>query len=207
MINSEIYSIFPTPIYFSKLKRNLTNEELEVVNQNKLNVGKNKGNLTSKNNYILEDTSLKNLKDELNLRVQDYFKKVISTSNNVSPYITQSWLNYTEVDQFHHKHNHDNSLVSGVFYINCHEQFDTISFFNTKHGVIKFEVKNENTNVWNADSIWYKVNTGDIILFPSSLTHMVNTKKGNNTRISLAFNVFVKGSIGNKIELTELNIN
>ena len=41
-------------------------------------------------------------------------------------------------------------------------------------------------------------------MFPSSLTHMVETKEGNNTRISLAFNVFIKGKIGNNKQLTEL---
>jgi hypothetical protein len=37
---------------------------------------------------------------------------------SVTPYITQSWLNYTETNQYHHKHEHPNSLVSGVFYVN-----------------------------------------------------------------------------------------
>ena len=48
--------------------------------------------------------------------------------------------------------------------------------------------------------------TGDVILFPSSLTHMVETKQGDNTRISLAFNVFIKGTVGNNKNLTELII-
>ncbi len=50
--------------------------------------------------------------------------------NNITPYITQSWLNYTETNQYHHKHQHPNSLVSGVFYINCDDKFDKIKFFN-----------------------------------------------------------------------------
>ena len=33
-------------------------------------------------------------------------------------------------------------------------------------------------------------------MFPSSTTHQVQTKKGNNTRISLAFNTFYKGDLG-----------
>ncbi len=33
---------------------------------------------------------------------------------------------------------------------------------------------------------------------------MVETKQGDNTRISLAFNVFIKGTVGNNKELTEL---
>ena len=48
------------------------------------------------------------------------------------------------------------------------------------------------------------LNTGDILLFKSSLPHAVDIKKGTNIRISLSFNVFLKGTIGNKEELTEL---
>jgi hypothetical protein len=33
---------------------------------------------------------------------------------------------------------------------------------------------------------------------------MVETKEGTNTRISLAFNVFIKGKVGNNKGLTEL---
>ena len=37
-----------------------------------------------------------------------------------------------------------------------------------------------------------------------TITHMVENKEGTNTRISLAFNVFIKGTIGNNKQLTEL---
>ena len=43
-----------------------------------------------------------------------------------------------------------------------------------------------------------------LFLFPSFLHHGVDKKKGTNTRISLSFNVFMKGKIGVKEQLTEL---
>ena len=197
-----INSIFPTPIYISNLARELTNKELLFIDNTKLNVYNNEGNTTSKNNYILNNKEFKTIKEELDLKVQDYFAKVISPSNKITPYITQSWLNYTETNQYHHKHAHPNSLVSGVFYINCHEEHDKIKFFNDRYQTIKTEVKD--WNIWNSETWWFSVKTGDIILFPSSLTHMVETKQGDNTRISLAFNVFIKGTVGNNKNLTEL---
>jgi uncharacterized protein (TIGR02466 family) len=203
-VEFNIEGIFPTPIYFSKLNRELTTKELSFIDKTKENVYKNEGNTTSNDNYILNHKSFKNLKEELDLRIQDYFDKVLSTTENVIPYITQSWLNYTESNQYHHKHAHPNSLVSGVFYIDCNEEHDKIKFFNESYKTIKPEVKD--WNIWNSESWWFTVKTGDIILFPSSLTHMVETKQGDNTRISLAFNIFIKGTIGvNKI-LTELII-
>jgi len=198
-----INSIFPTPIYISNLARELTNKELLFIDNTKLNVYNNEGNTTSKNNYILNNKEFKTIKEELDLKVQDYFAKVISPSNKITPYITQSWLNYTETNQYHHKHAHPNSLVSGVFYINCHEEHDKIKFFKKDlYQTIKPEIKD--WNLYNSETWWFPVKTGDIILFPSSLTHMVDSKQGDNTRISLAFNVFIRGTIGNNKNLTEL---
>jgi uncharacterized protein (TIGR02466 family) len=201
-VEAVINGIFPTPIYISKLNRELTNKELLFIDKNKLDCHKNEGNITSNDNYILNNKLFKDIKKELDLRVQDYFDKVISPANNITPYITQSWLNYTETNQYHHKHQHPNSLVSGVFYINCHEEHDKIKFFKDKYQIIKPEIKD--WNIWNSESWWFSVKTGDVILFPSSLTHMVETKEGTNTRISLAFNVFIKGTVGNNKNLTEL---
>jgi uncharacterized protein (TIGR02466 family) len=203
-VEANINGIFPTPIYISKLDRELTPLELKFVDKNKKDFYKNDGNITSNNNYILNEKPFANIKKELDLRVQDYFDKVISPANNITHYITQSWLNYTETNQYHHKHQHPNSLVSGVFYINCHEEHDKIKFFNDNYKTIKLEVKD--WNMWNSESWWFSVKTGDVILFPSSLTHMVETKEGTNTRISLAFNVFIKGTVGNNKNLTELHL-
>jgi uncharacterized protein (TIGR02466 family) len=201
-VEANINGIFPTPIYISKLNRELTPLELKFVEKSKKDFYKNEGNITTNNNYILNEKPFTNIKKELDLRVQDYFDKVVSPANSITPYITQSWLNYTETNQYHHKHAHPNSLVSGVFYINCHEEHDKIKFFNDNYKTIKPEVKDY--NIWNSESWWFSVKTGDVILFPSSLTHMVETKQGDNTRISLAFNVFIKGTVGSNKNLTEL---
>jgi len=201
-MEATINGIFPTPIYISKLNRVLTELELSFVNETKLDTYNNEGNTTSNNNYILKNEIFKQLKKELDLIIQDYFDKIICPANNITPYITQSWLNYTETNQYHHKHEHPNSLVSGVLYINSDEQNDKIKFFNDSYRTLRLELKEY--NIWNSKSWWFPVKTGDIILFPSSLTHMVETKQGTNTRISLAFNVFIKGTVGNNKNLTEL---
>ena len=203
MIESTINGIFPTPVYMSKLDRELTKKELSFIDKSKLDHYKNEGNITSNDNYILNQKVFSSLKEDLYLRVEDYFKKVLSYTDVTTPYITQSWLNYTETNQYHHKHEHPNSLVSGVFYVNCHEEFDKIKFFKKdSYQTIKPEIKD--WKLYNSETWWFTVKTGDIILFPSSLTHMVETKEGDNTRISLAFNVFIKGTIGNNKNLTEL---
>ena len=151
--NEIIIPIFPTPVYFSKLNRELTKEEIFFINNSKFDIIQNQGNTRSTESYILNNKILKNLKEELDSTVQDYFNKIISPANNITPYITQSWVNFTEKNQYHHRHTHANSLVSGVFYINCNEEHDKIKFFNDTYRVIKLEVKD--WNEWNAESwLW-----------------------------------------------------
>ncbi len=201
-MESTIHGLFPTPIYITKLTKNFSDTENEFIEKSKLNTFKNEGNTISADNYILNAKPFSNLKKQLDEIVKDYFNKIISTSNNIEPYITQSWLNYTEETQYHHIHEHANSLVSGVLYINADKNNDKIKFFNNQYQQIKLEVKEY--NLYNSISWWFEVETLDVILFPSSLTHAVEVKKGTNTRISLAFNTFIKGTVGNNIQLTEL---
>lgn len=174
IVDSKIISLFPTPIYMSKLNRELTTEETLFINENKLNSHNNEGNIGSNDNYILNNKIFKCLKEELNLLIKDYFDKIICSFNDITPYITQSWLNFTSINQYHHKHTHSNSLVSGVFYINCDEKFDNIKFLNDKHQTINLEVKE--FNLWNSSTWTFPIKNKQIILFPSSLDHMVEIK-------------------------------
>jgi uncharacterized protein (TIGR02466 family) len=200
--NEIIFPLFPTPVYICRLNRELTKEELSFINKTKLDVYRNEGNKTSNDSYILNQKVFNSLKEDLYLRVQYYFKKILCYTDSAMPFITQSWLNYTETNQYHHRHEHFNSLMSGVFYINCHEKFDKIKFFNSNYQTIRPKV-NE-FNMWNSDSWNFPVKTGDIIMFPSYLSHMVENTQGTNTRVSLSFNTFIKGNLGMKNELTEL---
>ena len=203
-MQSTIHGIFPTPIYITKLTRQFSNKENKFIEKSKLDTYKNEGNLTSNDDYILNSKTFISLKKELDGIVKDYFNKVISPSNNIKPYITQSWLNYTEQAQYHHTHAHPNSLVSGVLYINADKDNDKIKFFKTMYQIIKPEIKEY--NLYNSETWWFPVKTLDVVLFPSSLTHRVEVKQGTNTRISLAFNTFIKGTVGNNKKLTELRL-
>jgi uncharacterized protein (TIGR02466 family) len=197
-----IHQLFPEPLYSSKLERALTNEELKTIDTYKAKTYKNAGNRNSYDNYVLENKSLKNLKKDLNKKVIDYFSEVVCTDNSIIPYITQSWINYTENNQFHHKHSHSNSYVSGVFYIAANKEIDKIKFYKANHSSL--ELKVNKYNIFNATSWWYPVQTGDVVLFPSALIHGVDEKEGYDTRISLSFNTFIKGKIGDNVRLTEL---
>ena len=198
-----IENLFPIPIYMSNIDRTFTKQELQFVDNQKNKCNKNTGNINTKDNYILNRKEFKNIKKFLDQCCKDYLEKIISPKNNIELYITQSWLNYTEENQYHHKHEHSNSVVSGVLYFDCDKENDKIKFTNSKgYQQIKPEVKD--FNIWNSETWWFALETGQLVMFPSSTIHQVDTKQGNNTRISLAFNTFYKGTIGSNSNLTEL---
>jgi len=199
-----IHHLFPEPVCFSKLERPLTKQELKTLDKYKKETKNNLGNTLTISNYILENKALKNLKKDLHKKVIDYFNEVVCTSNSIIPYITQSWLNYTEPGQFHHRHEHSNSYVSGVFYVSADKEVDRIQFYKTAHEEIQLAVSKY--NLFNSTTWQYPVQTGDVLLFPPYLTHGVEKKKGTNLRITLSFNVFFKGTIGRNEEMSELVI-
>lgn len=203
MKKAVIQNLFPIPIYFNNLDRVLTKQELKFINNQKNKVVSNEGNTSSKDNYVLNRKELKNIKKFLDQCCKEYLETVICPKNNIELYITQSWLNYTEKNQYHHKHQHPNSVISGVLYLDADKEKDKIVFTNPK-GYEQISLDINKYNIWNSDTWWFPVETGQLFLFPSSTTHHVEIKKGNNTRISLAFNTFYKGVLGSNSQLTEL---
>ena len=89
--------------------------------------------------------------------------------------------------------------------MDCNEQYDKIRFHRDYIPRV-FEIEKKEYNYWNSDTWWFSVKTGELLLFPSTLTHDVQTKEGSNTRTSLAFNVFIKGTLGSNRQLTELKL-
>lgn len=197
-----IENLFPTPIGMFKFEEGLTPEQIEfLTNQDQR---PNDGNTSSVDKYILKQKSLANLTTFIEKSLHEYLMATHCPKNDVRLRITQSWLNWTKPGQFHHKHAHPNSLISGCFYVNANKETDKIFFYNDKYKRIKFPPVE--WNVYNSESWWYPVGTGDLIFFPSELSHMVQTVGGEETRISLAFNTFPVGYVGDEDELTALHL-
>jgi hypothetical protein len=195
-----IENLFPAAVGFYDLDKPLSEKELQFIKD--LETRNNEGNTTSIDNYLLKSKEMKRIAAFIDKCVQDYFQTVYAPKHKVKPYVTQSWANYTNKGQFHHKHSHPNSFISGVFYVSADPEKDRIFFY--KDGYQQIKVTTEDWNLWNSESWWLPVETGKAVLFPSSLTHMVETVQAEDTRISIAFNTFLEGVTGDSQKLTEL---
>jgi uncharacterized protein (TIGR02466 family) len=197
-----INNLFPTPVAGFELGRDLSEVERSYLLN--LETRKNPGNNISVDNYIFNKPELYFLTEFLNNSLQTYFNTIYAPKDDADLCITQSWVNYTKPGQYHHKHQHPNSLVSGVFYIQTSKETDKLHFLKENYQQIRITPKD--FNLYNSQTWWLAATTGMLYLFPSSLMHMVEQVTGEDTRISLSFNTFPKGIIGEEKSLTGLKL-
>jgi uncharacterized protein (TIGR02466 family) len=197
----QINNLFPTPLGIFKLNREVSRTELDYLS--KLDTRKNIGNFSSVDTSILNNKKLSSIQAFAESSLQTYFEAVYKPKNNVSLRITQSWSNYTRPGQHHHRHVHQNSFLSGVFYAQVKDT-DSISFYKNTYNLIHIPFKEE--GLYNMDNSLVNVENGMLLIFPSYLTHMVNEVQGAHTRISVAFNTFLEGNIGDVEGLTGLTL-
>ena len=195
--------IFATPIEKVNLERNLSSEEKNFIfNQNKFDYGSSEFTFQSKNTKLLDDVILSDLKTFCENALNNFFVEIYKPSTNVNLKITQSWANYAKNEQQHRLHVHHNSIISGVFYVSTNQDDKIIFCRNTpmKH----FVVESKEYNSWNAEELWFSSEEKSLLLFPSLLAHRVAGTTGEKERISISFNSFFSGEIGNVRDLTQL---
>jgi uncharacterized protein (TIGR02466 family) len=199
MNNTRIMDLFPTPLYINNIDAPLINQQKNYL----LNLPKiqNMGNLRSESGYIFEYPLFAELKKTINEHIKEYIN-IVYPNSNLDVYITQSWANYTEPNEYHHKHSHPNSFISGVFYVNAIKNEDMIKFYKDLPFI--FQINHNQNNNYNSQDVAILVETGDLVLFPSNFTHNVPPTTSKETRISISFNTFIRGNIGDENSSTAL---
>jgi uncharacterized protein (TIGR02466 family) len=183
--NLNIFSIVIQ--YFNNF---ITNEEcLDVIEKCKtFNLQKNqelKNNAVSTFNmgssYVLNNFS--KLKEIIIQKVNNYENELglfNSTLNN-------SWVNFQYKYSVLKKHQHPGSQISGVLYLKTDEKSSKIYFYNPNPYNSFIKKKEEKYN--NFEHISFCPKIGDLILFPSWLSHgSHNDENLSEERIALSFN-------------------
>ena len=199
MNNTRIMDLFPTPLYINNIDAPLINQQKNYL----LNLPKilNMGNLRSESGYIFEYPLFTELKKTINEHIKEYVN-IVYPNCNLDVYITQSWANYTDHNQYHHKHHHPNSFISGVFYVNAIKNEDMIKFY--KDFLPMYQINHNQPNNYNSGDVTILVETGDLVLFPSNFQHNVPPTTSKETRISISFNTFIRGNLGDEDSSTAL---
>jgi uncharacterized protein (TIGR02466 family) len=203
-----IKGFFPIPVGFSQIDEAVNKKFMEFIKIKQLKFIKYpNGNSVSSDVYILDNDELSDIKKVLTDSVNEYFKEMVNSDKDMELYITTSCINVTKNGESHRAHKHANSVVSTVLYIDTCEG-DTLSFINPNinvFGNLTFSVDHTpwNTTEWNIPAM---VNT--LVMFPSTLPHMVMPRPNicTGTRISLAFNTWIRGRIGGEDSVDQLHL-
>ena len=198
-----IVNLFPTPVGQSNIGRNFTDDELTFIKHQRTNTST--GNLISAESNLLDKIEMFDIRNRIQERLDAYYNFIFSPKTKTEIYITQSWANYTDTGQFHHPHSHSNSYISGVLYIQTLKD-DSITFIRPNVHTPVLHIEAVEHNSWNSHAWWLPANSGELLLFPSTLTHEVKIRDNPGTRISIAFNTFLRGDIGNCENRTGLTL-
>lgn len=152
--------------------------------------------------YILERPKLRKLKAKLK-EVCDFFvHQEMGVKENVNFEIQNSWINRHQQGEHNTLHWHSNAMLSAVYYIQNEPKAGQILFkrshlhYNLFHDTVRVDFKDEVQNQYNLDLFAVEPISGDLVIFPSHVEHMVTHNETNTERYSLAFNLFARGHVG-----------
>ena len=111
-------------------------------------------------------------------------------------YITGMWSNILKPGEFHSPHTHSNNLVSGVFYLQTNDNSPAITFLDPRPQSSVLQPQAKEYNIFNSTMFFYPAKVNRMILFPSWLEHYVPQNDTKFSRVSIAFNVMLKGQVG-----------
>ena len=204
----ELMQLFPTPVLICPYPVDYT-KELEWIRNSecrKENKGNDGGgvkvhyNRQSEDTFVLDRPELSNVRAFIEAKLHQYVTGIMASTDKLV--ITQSWLNKSKKGESHHEHVHPNSVVSGVWYPQIHEQMPPIQFRSRQQRDVSLQTDKFNT--FNSATFMLPMKKGELILFPSNLTHSVPPNQSEEERISLSFNTWPKGNMGDIKSLTYL---
>lgn len=106
------------------------------------------------------------------------------------------WININNKNSSNKEHTHPNSVLSGVYYVNCNEESGDIYFVHPSAATMQYDWQDKSiydfNNITGANRN-IRPNTGDLLIFPSWLSHGVHPNNSENfERISISFNMRIK---------------
>jgi uncharacterized protein (TIGR02466 family) len=191
--------LFPTTILKQPLE-NISDSKLNsftnYILDQKFNSAYNEGS-TSSNQSILENPIFNSLKEEIIKYSIQYFNEMgFAKDNEYTFQIICSWANILEQKEYIRGHSHQNSLLSGVYYLS--KKNSSILFYNTLSKKWLFNLGDKQVNNTLRSSDYFSITPlqNTLLLFPSWLPHEVLPVSDPGKRLSIAFNLIPKGKFG-----------
>lgn len=196
MSNHKWDKIFPTHVFVAD--NVLNKKDIDVIRKDILDTY----NTSQMNWQSFPKLHTDRLYNSLTDKVIYYSKNVFDTLHYKYEkfVITDMWSNVLKPGEMHRPHTHSNNILSGVFYVQA-EKASGLTFYDPRSQAVVLNPTKTINNLDNASIINYDSITNRMILFPSWLQHYVPTNITKENRISIAFNIMLKGKVGESHEL------
>jgi len=204
-MNNAIVPLFSYPLVICGQKYEFTDADRTFIDG--LEMADNSGNSMSSQDRVLDCTALSAVRKFIDAQILNYKNNLLRIKDSNEIYITQSWVNKSKPGQFHPRHKHPNSVISGVLFLdeNNEGSLPPIRFHRTLD-MFPLNFSFDELNEFNASAREFDPEQGMLMLFPSLLEHDVDINRSKRVRTSLSFNTYVRGTVGGKEQLSEINI-
>ena len=183
--------IFPTHLF---IKDNYINSDrINAMKSEIMNLYSDKSNWQSESN-LDKNIVFKELTKDICISAFDILDKLDYKADEIE--ITDMWANVLKKNETHQPHTHSNNFLSGVFYIDADDTMPGITFQDPRPGANVILPRKKFDHMNNANLLNYKAKTNRIIIFPSWLVHWVPTNLSTSNRISISWNIQIRGQLG-----------
>lgn len=192
-MNFDLY--FPTPIWWEQTE--IITSEIEKLCYNfrdKDPIGRKLSNEGGWQSYDFRPgvyPELKLLEDKIQMQAEQCVRDYGYNESVCKIVIENFWFNINSRNNSNMVHIHDNSFLSGCFYIKARPNQGSITFYKNYalDYIVSSQAPIERYTGISASAISYEPMTGKLIMFPGMLPHGVGYNPTDDDRISVAFNV------------------
>jgi len=198
----KIEPLFAEPLFRIDIGDALTDDQVAYIKG--LKMVNNPDNLISEDTYIFNHPQLARLANTVQDVLDFYAKEVMGIPQKI--YVTQSWSLLNEPGTGMHAHAHSNSVLSGsIYYTDLPDPPARMVFTRHKaHQQIDLQPTIGIKTIYNAPTTTVTPRKNELLLFASDLTHLVEPNATKVPRRAIAFNTFVKGTLGGYRNISEL---
>ena len=205
MASFGLTELFGIPLYKSYL--NLDSSIVEsLISQDFYRMDAGNG-FCSINNRVLD--SHQEAKNKILQVLNHFLFSILQVKDNIDFEMQNSWVTKHSPGDWSQKHDHVNSIISGIVYLKVNNNSGSLVFHrdNMWQNIFprSLNVGFENNSELTATDWKITPQNNEIYLFPSSLIHSVEKNTSEEDRYVLAFNVFPRGKLGtSKLNMIEI---
>lgn len=194
----QVHELFPTPVLESNIP--VQKEWLDFIKTLDYDRTAMDNGYISNNRAIWEYPELKSLYFEIKDAVKYFAYGQLNVSSHVYLDLLRGWAVKHMCDDWAQNHCHMNSIFSGIYYLDVFDESGDLVIDKGQHYRNCFmPTLSPDVTMFNKFTMqsWrHHPTNGGLLIFPSQVIHNVERNRTKNVRYCIAFDVFIRGTLG-----------